>query len=121
MTEILYHIIEESQDSILIQLDQNHEIFRAHFPGNPILPGACVMAIAKELLCHKQHKSYNIKHVKIVKFLQTIDPRANDTLRFIFEKLDTNSNTMEARIAITSNDNKILFSKITMTCCDARL
>lgn len=119
MIETLYHIIEETQDSILVQLNQDHEVFKAHFPNNPILPGACIMAIAKDLLCQREERDFIIEHVKTVKFVQTIDPRATDVIRYIFEKLDTSSDTTTAKISVTDNDRSIVFTRINITCRNA--
>jgi len=33
-----------------VQLDASHFIYQAHFPGEPITPGVCIIQIAKELL-----------------------------------------------------------------------
>ena len=32
-----------------IILNKDHEIFKGHFPGNPVTPGVCMMQIVKEL------------------------------------------------------------------------
>jgi len=33
-----------------ISLIKDHEVFRGHFPDNPILPGVCTVQIIKELM-----------------------------------------------------------------------
>ena len=39
--------------SAMIRLNPSHEIFKGHFPGNPILPGVCVVQILKEILMYQ--------------------------------------------------------------------
>ncbi len=53
LIEGLYSILSfEQQDDILtsrIKLYKEHEIFKGHFPGNPVMPGVCMIQIIKEL------------------------------------------------------------------------
>ena len=50
----LYSIVSESVTEsgrdYNIVLDAEHFIYKAHFPGEPITPGVCIMQIAVELL-----------------------------------------------------------------------
>ena len=39
----------EADITAKIKLNASHEIFKGHFPGNPIMPGVCMMQIIKEL------------------------------------------------------------------------
>ena len=41
---------QEGTVSYDIRLHSDHFIYQAHFPGEPITPGVCVVQIAKELL-----------------------------------------------------------------------
>ena len=58
----LYNIIKEEQNQTVIQLDKDNVIFKVHFEGNPILPGACMTEICRELIEKKDRKK--IKHKK---------------------------------------------------------
>ena len=40
----------ENTCRIGVVLNSSHEIYKAHFPGNPITPGVCLLQIALELL-----------------------------------------------------------------------
>jgi len=39
----------ESKYLAMILINEEHEVFQGHFPGNPIMPGVCMMQIIKEL------------------------------------------------------------------------
>jgi 3-hydroxyacyl-[acyl-carrier-protein] dehydratase len=67
---------EKSEDklSCTLHYDAAHEIFQGHFPGNPIVPGVCTMAIVKELLEEALQQTLMLKESKTVKFLGLIDP-----------------------------------------------
>ncbi|MBR4492777.1 MAG: hypothetical protein IKO98_08980 [Bacteroidales bacterium] len=69
----LYQIIdsEKSEDSstYTLLISETSPLFKGHFPGNPVLPGVCILQIFKELvetdLAFEQPIMYDeIKHCK---------------------------------------------------------
>lgn len=50
------------------------QIFKAHFPNQPIVPGACLVQISKEMIENIHHKSIRILEFNQLKFLNTINP-----------------------------------------------
>ena len=40
---------EKGSFTAQILLNKDHDIFKGHFPGNPVTPGVCMMQIVKEL------------------------------------------------------------------------
>lgn len=102
------HIIK---DTITYSIRQNksNEIFKAHFPGSPITPGACLIEIAKEL-CEKHiGKQIQVVFVKSVKFINIITPIANEFLDFAIN-ISQSENTYQAKVQILSEGN--VYSKI---------
>ena len=67
MTNNLYNIVSKTPNEIKIKLcDKNHNIFKAHFPNNPILPGFLQIDIIAEILEDKIttiNKSKFISHI----------------------------------------------------------
>ncbi|MDR0835742.1 MAG: hypothetical protein LBN11_04065 [Tannerella sp.] len=61
-------------------LNPSHPIYEAHFPNNPVTPGACIMQIIKELAEELLHLPLQIDIVKSAKFLSTIHPRINNEI-----------------------------------------
>ena len=45
-----YQITEQASQAFRIRLNPAHEIYRAHFPGQPITPGVCQIQLVTELL-----------------------------------------------------------------------
>ncbi len=45
--QILAHRVEAQTHSFEVALNRAHRVFEGHFPGNPILPGACTLRIIK--------------------------------------------------------------------------
>ncbi|OFY57102.1 MAG: hypothetical protein A2Y87_10870 [Bacteroidetes bacterium RBG_13_46_8] len=68
--------------TIQIELNAGHAIFRGHFPGNPVLPGACTIQIIKELLAYQLKRDLVLKKAGIIKYLSFINPEMNPQISF---------------------------------------
>jgi len=66
--------------SASVSLNETHEIFGGHFPGQPVLPGVCQMALLKDLLERHLNKKLATQKAGQVKFLAMIDPRRTPDL-----------------------------------------
>ena len=60
-----------------ITLIASHPIFQAHFAGNPVMPGACIAQMIKELATDYFDTSFFIRAIKNMKFLKVINPLEN--------------------------------------------
>lgn len=57
-----------------ISLNPGHDIFKGHFPGNPIVPGVCMMQMIKEVLENQLDKKLKLVKADNIKFLSFINP-----------------------------------------------
>ena len=64
-----------------LEIDKNNEVFAGHFPGQPVLPGACMLQIIKEVFESTLTISVRIKKADYIKFPALIDPRNNNILQ----------------------------------------
>jgi len=81
------YIIESSGQSdddglykFRISINPGHEIFRGHFPGNPVLPGACTVQIIKELAEEATGRNILLSEAQSIKYLSFINPEMNRIL-----------------------------------------
>jgi len=65
-----------------IALNPEHFIYRAHFPGNPITPGVCIIQIVKELSKEILNCELFLEKLNNVKFLNIINPLENKEVTF---------------------------------------
>lgn len=65
----------------LLALNASHRIFEGHFPGQPVVPGVCMMQIIKELLETAIQQSTRLVKADHLKFLSMIDPVARNMIR----------------------------------------
>lgn len=77
------YALNESTDSqsieAQVQLDLQHPIFQGHFPGQPVLPGACQVHIIKEILTDYFQQPLKLKHAREIKFISMLDLEQEDT------------------------------------------
>ena len=71
----------ETEITAKITINANHEIFKGHFPGNPIMPGVCMMQIIKELIEKVLGKKLFLQTSTNIKFMAKINPDINPDLR----------------------------------------
>lgn len=67
----------EDQTGVLnctLQLNAAHKIFEGHFPGQPVLPGVCMLQIIKELTEKATGKKLFLTEAAQCKFLSMADP-----------------------------------------------
>ena len=71
---------EDNTVNASITLNNDHDIFKGHFPGNPILPGVCSIQIIKELTEKALDRSLFLSVSSNVKFWETVNPDVNPKL-----------------------------------------
>jgi 3-hydroxyacyl-[acyl-carrier-protein] dehydratase len=116
----LYTIVSEQTVGTAIRydirLDATHQIYQAHFPGEPITPGVCIIQIAKELLEEQTRRSMMIEKVKNVKFLSIISPVQTPQVTYVVDKLKTADDglSMSAQIQVFAGDQPM--AKLSFVC-----
>lgn len=90
----LYRVIELAHNdgsvNAVVTLDPEHDIFKGHYPGLPVLPGACMIQIIKETLEAVLAQKLLLAHSPQLKFLQMVDPRRDNavSLSMAYEQSD---------------------------------
>jgi len=95
-----------------IELNAEHFIFAAHFPGNPITPGVCIIQIVKELIEEKLERELFLKKVNNVKFLNVINPLENKEVMFSIS-ISSEGDEAHKVSAVVANENH-QFAKLSM-------
>ncbi len=62
-----------------ITLNANHQIFEGHFPGQPVVPGVCMMQMVKEVLENIIGTKTKLIKAIDMKFLAILNPQVNGT------------------------------------------
>jgi 3-hydroxyacyl-[acyl-carrier-protein] dehydratase len=71
----------ESGTAFYIELNPEHEIYKGHFPGQPVLPGVCSLQIIKE--CAQEILGTELQYSQMgsCKFNSSIDPVRNNKIQ----------------------------------------
>ena len=91
--------VTRSDNDVLyaLSLNADHIIYKAHFPGEPITPGVCILQIGLELLSDTVNSELEISCVKNVKYLSVLHPDCTPLIVDI-HKIIVDDNTVKAQI-----------------------
>ena len=71
---------EAGKINAVLEINAGHKIFEGHFPGQPVVPGVCMMQMVKEILEQATGKLTRLASADNLKFLTVIDPRENSII-----------------------------------------
>lgn len=98
LNDNLYKLVAFSNENgsaeAAITIDASHKIFEGHFPGQPVLPGVCMMQIIKELTEKAIAKELFMHQVDSCKFLSMVDPTRTSHLKVIIEYATAENETV---------------------------
>lgn len=85
MLNDFYKVLEVSADGntheVTLEVNPKHEVFKGHFPGNPVMPGVCMVQIIKEMIERIGQKRVQLQSLSNVKFMALINPEQTPVLR----------------------------------------
>ncbi|WP_294959192.1 3-hydroxyacyl-ACP dehydratase [uncultured Flavobacterium sp.] len=108
-----YKILSEEKTSdskytVAILVNEKHEVFKGHFPGNPIMPGVCMIQIIKELTESITKSSLMIQSLANVKFMALINPEVTPELRLELDITTTEDGLVKVKNTTYFNDTTAL-------------
>ena len=116
----LYTIVRKEQTttgiSYIIHLNAQHFIYEAHFPGEPVTPGVCILQIAQELLSEETELDLSLKKIKNAKFTAVIAPNNISELIVTFSNIKTVEGEVSCQCTISSKIPNSVYAKLSFTC-----
>jgi 3-hydroxyacyl-[acyl-carrier-protein] dehydratase len=111
LIEELYNIqsFREDDGSVAasVKLNKGHEVFKGHFPGNPIMPGVCMIQLIKELTERALDRELFLSVVSNVKFMAIINPEKNDTVQVVLT-ISEEEETVKVKNTVSFDDTLAL-------------
>jgi 3-hydroxyacyl-[acyl-carrier-protein] dehydratase len=98
----------ENKYLAMISINEEHEVFKGHFPGNPIMPGVCMMQIIKELTEQISASSLFMQSLSNVKFMALINPFNTPELRLELDISMTDTDLVKVKNVTYFNDTLAL-------------
>jgi 3-hydroxyacyl-[acyl-carrier-protein] dehydratase len=92
---------------VRIELNDKHKIFKGHFPGNPVVPGVCMIQIVKEILSKSFKKNLHLSEGSNIKFTSVIKPEINRFLNIDY-KIKQKNDVFRVN-AVISFEERIFF------------
>ncbi len=98
--KIVSLISEDSEITATIKLNPNHEVYKGHFPKQPVVPGVIQLQIVKELLEKHLKKKLFMNKITQVKYLIPIIPDNSPHLVFTITSNEIDEITLKSNISI---------------------
>ncbi|WP_075559529.1 hypothetical protein [Parabacteroides timonensis] len=74
----------------VIRLNPEHNVYKGHFPGMPVVPGVCMLRIVKECVSMMLNTPVRFQAINSCKFLSVVNPLEHGILTFAFSLGNTN-------------------------------
>lgn len=89
----------------IIDLNKDHEIYKGHFPGNPVVPGVCLTQLIKEVMEASENKELSMIYADNIKFMSVVNPEVNNRLQIDLKvKYDLEENLIKVNSVTHFND-----------------
>jgi len=101
---------EEEKTIVKVELDKDHKIYEGHFPGNPVVPGVCLIQMIKEVVEVQQGLRLRLTSADEIKFLNIVNPVTSNLLNIEIKKRPNAENPLALSIIIT--DGQVTYLKM---------
>ena len=107
-----YEKAENGSFTAHIHLNKDHDIFKGHFPGNPVTPGVCMMQIIKELTEEFTGSKLFLKTASNVKFMAIINPFETPDLKL---QLDITEDGEDVKVKNSTSFGETIALKLSVS------
>jgi len=104
--------VVETKATANITINKDHIVFKGHFPGNPVMPGVCMMQIIKEITEKIVNKKLFMPSASNIKFMAIINPFVTPELELQLDIIESdegykvkNVSKFEETVALKSTTN----------------
>jgi 3-hydroxyacyl-[acyl-carrier-protein] dehydratase len=95
---------DEGIISAVIEINPFHKIFEGHFPGQPVVPGVCMMQMIKEIAETVTGKDFFLQKADIVKFLSVIVPQKDIAIQARIKYAGSENNALNFEATLFKDD-----------------
>ena len=97
----------------VVRCNPDHAVYKSHFPGNPITPGACMLQEAGVLMQEKIGRSLFLKTSKNIKYLSLLIPAEGKEVKYVFSRIVESVTECKAQVIIA--DDTTVYTKMSLT------
>lgn len=110
--ELVESLCSEDKVSYTVLLHPEHFIFQAHFPGNPITPGVCMIQMSEELLEMFLKVNLYLRSVRNIKFMKVLSPKEDTCVDVDIDKITRSADGCKASVVI--HDSEHVYAKMSL-------
>lgn len=96
-----------------VRLNPEHFIFKAHFPGNPIVPGVCQIQVAAEILSRELAIRVHLSEIRNIKFLSLMTP--SEQLEYDMTFKQTEIDSCQIKTLVQYGNGGKIYTKMSLT------
>ena len=97
--------LPQGQSGFNVILNPDHLIYKAHFPGQPVTPGVCILQMIQELLSEEMGIPLFINKIKNAKFTSMISPLDDRRISVLFSSVTSEDSGIKAQGVVARPDN----------------
>jgi len=97
--------LPQGQSGFNVILNPDNLVYKAHFPGQPVTPGVCILQMIQELLSEQFGMPLYIKNIKNAKFINMISPLSDGRISVLFNSIAEEEGGIKAQGVVTRPDN----------------
>jgi len=96
--ESLQHDAGQATANLII--NKSSPIFAGHFPGQPVVPGACMVQLVKDVLEDVLNTKVMLQKAGNIKFISMVTPNTNGTASLVitYKIMDNGNISVNAKI-----------------------
>ena len=97
--------LPQGQSGFNVILNPDHLIYKAHFPGQPVTPGVCILQMIQELLSAQMGMPLYIRKIKNAKFTNMISPLSDRRIAIMFNSVSEEEGGIKAQGVVARREN----------------
>jgi len=95
--------------SFLLELNEKHPIYQGHFPGHPVVPGACLLQMVIELIEVIFERKLTFLKADELKFLAPVNPVEDNMLQAQINYSTTEENKINVTAIFSQHSQQSFF------------
>lgn len=85
----------------IINVNAEDEIFKGHFPDQPVLPGVCLTNMITDVISQSKNETYYLQSADSIKFIKLVIPSQFPNLTINLHILSETASTIKAQAFIS--------------------
>ena len=99
-----------------VAINKDSDIYKAHFPGDPITPGVCQMHLIKDVLSSAYpNKNFKLKNSKQTKFTEVLRPTEHTQIQVNIQ-VNEKDEQFHINAQVYNAEKVFLKAKLTYSC-----